>query len=179
MKIIAYEKLFCNRGKKEKPRRHNEKVRKKQGESKKKIKAKVRKKQGKSKRMESPSARPHGFFSLLFPAALRFPFFASRSLLLPCSVPFIPFRGTPFPSSFLYPLLPFMSFPFSIVPLPFITFLPSFFVFVFCLSFFIFFVIFRPRPSPPMVLNSPHSYIFLPCFMKRIHTEDLIFKENR
>jgi len=73
-----------------------------------------------------------------------------------------------------------MSFSFSFVPFLFITFLPSyFFVFVFCFSFFIFFVIFRPRLSPPMVLNSPHSYIFLPRFMKRIHTEDLIFKENR
>ena len=173
MKIIAYEKLFCNRGKKEKPRRHNEKVRKKQGESKKKIKAKVRKKQGKSKRMESPSARPHGFFSLLFPAALRFPFFASRSLLLPCSVPFIPFRGTPFPSSFLYPLLPFMSFPFSIVPLPFITFLPSFFVFVFCLSFLYFSLYSAPASRPDGFKFPTFLYISALFYEKNPHQSSL------
>lgn len=128
--------------------------------------------------MESPSARPHGFFRFFSPPRSRFPF--SHLALFCCLVRFhlFPFAALRFlsPSSTPFSLSCPSFFYCSLAVYYILTF---FFVFVFCLSFFVFFCYIPPPPLAPMVLNSPHSYIFLPCFMKRIHTKAPIFKENK
>ena len=134
------------------------------------------KNQGKSRKKAKgwkARARDRTAFFASFPCPASLPFFTSRSLLLPCSVPLIPFRGTPFPSSFLYPLLPFMSSPFSIVPLPFITFLPSFFVFVFCLSFLYFSLYSAPASRPDGFKFPTFLYISALFYEKNPHQSSL------
>ena len=148
MKIIAHEKLFCNRGKKEKPRRHHEKARKKAGQ----------KQREKSKRMESPSARPHGFFSLLFPCGASLP-------LVRISLSFAALFGSVYSLSrhsvsFLLPLPPS---PFHVLSFFYCSLAVYYILTIFfCFRFLPFiFYIFRYIPPPPF---APDGFKF-PTFL--------------